>query len=127
MTQPDELLPCPFCGYTAKRRNVEFQRGTEDREGTPITVFCPDCAATGPFRYCPAENADMALTAWNTRPTPSIDDQVDITELKHKQYEVVRGMLSDDKEFYGGYRERKGWNAAIDHITAHYNLTRKGD
>jgi len=27
-------------------------------------------------------------------------------------------MLSDDKQVYGAYKERRGWNAAIDAVLA---------
>lgn len=51
--------------------------------------------------------------------------KVDVEKLKHSQIKVIRGMLSEDRETYGGYRERKGWNLAIDHIASLYTLTPK--
>ncbi len=36
--------------------------------------------------------------------------------IKYSQMNVVRGMLSEDKESYSQYKYRKGWNDAIEEI-----------
>lgn len=63
----DELKPCPFCGES-NQNNLDYQYGTEDREGTPINVVCMGCGACGPWIYgTTAEDTYDADTAWNRR------------------------------------------------------------
>lgn len=59
-----EMKPCPFCGNT----HLEFQYGTEDREGIPTAVLCGNCGATGPWAYV-RKNAktDEVVDLWNSR------------------------------------------------------------
>lgn len=57
------LKPCPFCGGT----DLEYQVGTEDREGTPTAVLCPDCGATGPWAYEVDGQTTTADRLWNQR------------------------------------------------------------
>jgi len=60
----DKLLPCPFCGET----DIEFQTGTEDREGWPRNAACAKCGACGPWTYCPHDDDKIEpLKLWNAR------------------------------------------------------------
>jgi hypothetical protein len=69
--------PCPFC----KRKKLETQQGTPDREGTPVNIICSACGARGPWIYwvnmdtfetAPIE-AIAAMTGW--------DDQKQVAEI----------------------------------------------
>ena len=63
-----ELKPCPFCGET---NDFDYQYGTEDREGTPINIYCATCGAAGPWCYTPdTEITQFADREWNTRKEP---------------------------------------------------------
>lgn len=58
------IVPCPFCGNTT----VEFQWGTEDREGTPVNLVCTECGACGPNQYINAtKESDYVeiIQMWN--------------------------------------------------------------
>lgn len=60
-----DVKPCPFC---LAEEEVEFQRGTPDREGVPTRAMCMDCGASGPGVYESDErNFLKALDAWNYR------------------------------------------------------------
>jgi Lar family restriction alleviation protein len=89
-----DLKPCPFCGYETTRINADFQSGTEDREGCPVAVICPSCAATGPFEYCPPETADKAIKAWNKRAAlvPQCPDE----GLRNALRDVLKAIAFDN-------------------------------
>ena len=62
---------CPFCQCD----ETELQTGTEDREGTPVSLTCSECSecsecgAVGPWTYA-AEGEDFVQVAtklWNER------------------------------------------------------------
>lgn len=60
-----DVKPCPFCG---NEEEVEFQRGTKDREGVPTQAICVNCGASGPGVYeSDDRNFLKALDAWNYR------------------------------------------------------------
>ena len=61
-----DVKPCPFCGGV----EIDFQTGTEDREGWPrnvVCVTCVTCGACGPWEYCDAENETTPVKLWNGR------------------------------------------------------------
>ena len=63
---------CPFCESVA----LGIGRGTEDREGFPVYIYCADCGAKGPWAYscdkAAFTNTDHCaeLTGWNGRKKP---------------------------------------------------------
>jgi len=66
-TESDTITPCPFCGNT----NLEVGRGTPDKEGTPVYIYCEKCGMQGPWVY--SKNIEIAvdhvikITNWNNR------------------------------------------------------------
>ena len=65
MSNDTELKPCPFCGS---------QPQDQYYSGVHVGVFCP---GTG----CPIQYDTMAITEWNTRPTPSDSVMVNRDDL----------------------------------------------
>lgn len=64
-------IPCPWCGSTAPEPR---KCGSEDREGIPMAMFCPECGCQAPWQYIPKNIADrdsivipMLLKTWNER------------------------------------------------------------
>jgi len=62
-------ISCPFCG----NNELGIGRGTEDREGFPVYVYCGECGAQGPWIYTRDENVLRRIeiacdkTGWNKR------------------------------------------------------------
>ena len=75
MTEPTELLPCPFCG--AGESQIHVNKGTWNGRGygEPVSVevrhWCADVPGQ-PSRMISRAGRDeaSAITAWNTRTTP---------------------------------------------------------
>lgn len=119
-TQPDELLPCWY---------------VKDYADGWIKFYDLDCAVkeameTGAVMHYSANGFYPA-----TRPTPRIDDQVDVEKLKA---EILLELAQDigDGRARDPFKHPAPKNGiekagivcrAIDYLTAHYNLTRKGN
>lgn len=64
----------------------------------------------------------LTTNGYLSAPQPSAVIPRDVVEglretIKGRKYshlDVIRGIFTDDKESYGGYKERKGYNAALD-------------
>lgn len=62
------LLPCPFCGGSPKLRDL-----SGGRRFPPFDVICTGKIGDAECQchLWPAETAEQAIAAWNTRPTPA--------------------------------------------------------
>ena len=58
-------IDCPFCG--ADGGDMEISTGSEDREGIPAAVCCPECGAQGPWDYTDGTFMHKPVAAWNKR------------------------------------------------------------
>lgn len=104
MNKAVELLPCPFCGVKPELEHCG--------EGQKVSIDCInlDCDIQ-PQLIQTRRDIPSALKSWNTRTTPSLEAIIAKIEAeKISQVFVVRGMLSEDKKKYGGYKHRKGIN-----------------
>lgn len=95
MTEPTELLPCPFCG--AGESQIHVNKGTWNGRGygEPVSVevrhWCADVPGQ-PSRMISRAGRDeaSAIAAWNTRTTtqaqagavPLTDEQADAIALE---------------------------------------------
>lgn len=123
LTQPDELLPCPFCGGPA----VSWYAPYGDLLtccGAPQQLGDETCCG----KYCKTHP-----DAWNTRATPRIDDQVDVEAFKKLivaadfLHEAISECRVADDQYSDAFEAWLKYKLVCDQITAHYNLTRKGE
>lgn len=70
MTQPNELLPCPF----NKHAEVSMSWGESKAYGKRYHIECEICSALGPV----CETELEAVAAWNTRAAPECSDVLGI-------------------------------------------------
>lgn len=70
----DDLKPCPFCGGDAER--IEFIGG--ENEGRDV-ISCTQCQASSRVGFYNEENL---VSAWNTRPAPTLAEALDVPEVK---------------------------------------------
>jgi hypothetical protein len=68
-----KIKPCPFCGGDSHILTI----CTPDREGSPCSISCDDCGATGPTGYVAQAELNSreagtypvsTVTGWNMRP-----------------------------------------------------------
>lgn len=116
MTEPTELLPCPFCG--AGESQIHVNKGTWNgrRYGEPVSVevrhWCADVPGQ-PSRMVSRAGRDeaSAIAAWNTRTTtqaqagavPLTDAQIRAMLNKHPPEDVCGWsyrMGIDDAELH---------------------------
>ncbi len=63
MTQPLEMLPCPFCGTPARHRTHQDESLWSHNIVDYHRIGCPSCEIE--MQQC--EGYDEILEAWNTR------------------------------------------------------------
>jgi len=107
MTEPTELLPCPFCG--AGESQIHVNKGTWNGRGygEPVSIevrhWCTDVPGQ-PSRMISRAGRDeaSAIAAWNRRTTqptqtqagavPLTPDQVaEIADAAHREYDRLVG------------------------------------
>ena len=101
MTEPTELLPCPFCGAGESQIHVNKGAWNGRGYGEPVSVevrhWCADVPGQ-PSRMISRAGRDeaSAIAAWNTRTTtqaqagavPLTPDQVaEIADAAHREYD----------------------------------------
>lgn len=92
MTEPTELLPCPFCGYSGP---LDFRDGSTHRWGV---AYCAECGASAgeTRREYPdvGEWHAKAVAQWNTRAPQPTQAQAGAVPLTDEQIaRIARSVL----------------------------------
>ena len=92
MTEPTELLPCPFCGHAGP---LDFQDGSTHRWGV---ASCASCGASaGETRREYPDTGDWhakAIAQWNTRTPQPTQAQAGAVPLTDREIELIDGMIA---------------------------------
>lgn len=96
----DGLLPCPFCGGTAKRLTLGPDDGP-DNDGGNVIVCTGVCGASSHVEFGRKENL---LSLWNTRATP-IQPERGMVEALHALEQAEMTYRAAHDLFGDGSRE----------------------
>ena len=112
-----ELLPCPFCkaGETIIDEQTYWAGMRSQIISASVRHWCPKNPLQS-YIEIKAKTKEEAVALWNTRATPQ---PIEVEKLKREVYaqEFVRHCECDSDLI----------SCAIDHLAAHYNITKKGE
>lgn len=111
MTDPTELMPCPFCGGNA--RKVKHSAGSPGTTGYDRWhgVACAGCNACVGARDRRFRTSADAIAAWNTRTPPPTQAQAGAVPLTDEQIESLLwkyGYDPDDEHMAAMLKEVHG-------------------